>query len=74
MATLNIFNETSRRHFFADYFTRGMNPEMAKRMMSDLGMKEEHAHVEHARKIQTTAVAKQQQHLHQQLFQQYFGF
>ena len=68
MATLNIFDENSRRHYFADVFTRGMNPEMAKRMAKDLDLEEEHAHVEHTRQIQNAAAAKQQQQFFNQLF------
>ena len=65
---LNIFNETSRKYAFAEFLTRGGNPELNKRMMQDLGMSDEYNHIEHTRELHRSAAAKQQQEFFNKFF------
>ena len=66
---LNVFNETSRQYMFADFFTRGGNPQVNEMLMRDLGMSSEYEHIKHARELHMKAAVKQQN----EMFNKFFG-
>ena len=69
-ATLNIFTEEGRKYQFVDFFTRGMNPQMARVISKDLDAEDAYDHIQHARELQAQAARKQQD----AMFKKLFGF